>query len=201
DLQCLEHCRMDTRAFFKLCDLLTTHGKLKESKNMNIQEMVATFLYIIGHDEKFRVKRQLMRSMETVSRQFHAVLNVVLRLQDILLKKPEPVPENSTDESSQSQCGKKGGTKRRWRRVEDAKLVECLIELVNVGGWKGDNGTFKSRFSVQEKWMEEKLPGCGLKASPHIETLKKHYGAIAEMLGPECSGFGWDDANKCIIAD
>lgn len=35
--------------------------------------------------------------------------------------------------------------------------------------------------------MEQKLPGCGLKATPNIEErvkpLKKHYHTIAEMLG------------------
>lgn len=99
DLQCVENCRMDRRAFYKLCGLLATHGQLKETRNMTIEEMVATFLYIIGHDEKYRViKRQLMRSKETISRQFHAVLNSVLRLQGMLLEKPKPVPENSTDE-------------------------------------------------------------------------------------------------------
>ena len=53
--------------------------------------------------------------------------------------------------------------------------------------------------------MEDKLPGCGLRATPHIESriklLKKQYNVIAEMLGPNCSGFGWDDRNKCVTCD
>ena len=56
-----------------------------------------------------------------------------------------------------------------------------------------------------EKWMEEKLPGCGLKSSPHIESrvkhLKRQYNAIQEMLGPQASGFGWNDKDKCIICE
>ncbi|TXG69515.1 hypothetical protein EZV62_004450 [Acer yangbiense] len=40
-----------------------------------------------------------MRSGETVSRYFHNVLHSVIRLHGELLKPPEPVPENSTDES------------------------------------------------------------------------------------------------------
>ena len=37
-------------------------------------------------------------SGETVSRHFNAVLNVVIRLQGVLLKKSEPVFKNSTNE-------------------------------------------------------------------------------------------------------
>ncbi|KAJ0035630.1 hypothetical protein Pint_25813 [Pistacia integerrima] len=38
------------------------------------------------------------RSTKTVSHNFHLVLNAVLRLQTLLFKKPEAIPENSTDE-------------------------------------------------------------------------------------------------------
>ncbi|XP_031101555.1 protein ALP1-like [Ipomoea triloba] len=66
---------------------------------MTIDEMVISFLHIIAHNIKNRVlKRQIARSGETVSRQFHAVLNSVLRLHDIMFRKPEPIPDNSTDD-------------------------------------------------------------------------------------------------------
>lgn len=99
DRQCVDNCRMDRRSLDKLCSLLTTHGKLKGNKNMSISELVISFLHIIAHNVKNRVlKRQTARSGETVSRQFHSVLNSVLRLHNILLRKPEPIPENCTDE-------------------------------------------------------------------------------------------------------
>ena len=44
------------------------------------------------------LKCQIARSGEIVSRQFHSVLNSVLKLHNILLRKPEPILENSTDE-------------------------------------------------------------------------------------------------------
>ena len=47
------------------------------------------------------------------------------------------------------------------------------------------------------------MPGCGLKASPHIESrvklLKKQYCAIAEML--KASGFGWNDEEKMVVVE
>ncbi|KAG6487830.1 hypothetical protein ZIOFF_056566 [Zingiber officinale] len=100
DRQCVDNCRMDRRSLSKLCYLLTTRGKLKGNRNMSINELVISFLHIIAHNVKNRVlKRQTGRSGETISsRQFHLILNYILRLHNILLKKPEPIPENCTDD-------------------------------------------------------------------------------------------------------
>ncbi|XP_019158456.1 PREDICTED: uncharacterized protein LOC109155190 [Ipomoea nil] len=99
DVQCVDNCIMDRRTLAKLCDLLRTHGNLKDSRNATIDEMVISFLHIVAHNIKNRVlKRQTARSGETISRQFHAVLNSILRLHNMLLRKPEPIPDNSTYE-------------------------------------------------------------------------------------------------------
>ncbi|KAG6502999.1 hypothetical protein ZIOFF_035288 [Zingiber officinale] len=90
---------MDRRILVKLCYLLTARGQLQGTRNMSISELVIYFLHIIAHNVKNRVlKRQTSRSSETISRQFHLVLNFVLRLHNILLEKLKPIPENYTDE-------------------------------------------------------------------------------------------------------
>ncbi|KAL4616023.1 hypothetical protein ACB092_07G169300 [Castanea dentata] len=87
----------------------------------------------------------------------------------------------------------KRGTKFQWTAEEDDKLVECLLELA---------AGFTAKL---EELLEKKLPRCGIKASPHIEsrykTLRKQYRAIADMLGPNASGFGWNDNEKMVVVE
>jgi hypothetical protein len=99
DTTCIEQLRMSRYAFKTLCNMLETMAGLKDTKHMLVDEQVAMFLYILAHHKKNRViKYQFRRSGETISRHFHDVLHAVIRLQGELLKKPEPIPENSTDD-------------------------------------------------------------------------------------------------------
>ncbi|PWA58671.1 myb/SANT-like domain, Harbinger transposase-derived nuclease domain protein [Artemisia annua] len=66
---------------------------------MDIDEQVAIFLHIIAHNVKNRVMIcRFYHSGETISRYFSRVCNAVIRLHSHLLKKPEPVPEDSNDQ-------------------------------------------------------------------------------------------------------
>ncbi|KAA0045644.1 retrotransposon protein [Cucumis melo var. makuwa] len=48
-----------------------------------------------------------------------------------------------------------------WTKEEEGTLVECLMELVSMGGWKSDNGTFRPGYLAQlVRMMAENLPGC-----------------------------------------
>ncbi|WOL20446.1 hypothetical protein Cni_G29251 [Canna indica] len=83
--------------------------------------MVAMFLHICAHHVKNRViKRQFVRSGETINGQFNAVLNSIILCYEMLLKKPEPVPQNSTD--------------YRWKWFKnclgalDGTYVRCTVE-------------------------------------------------------------------------
>ncbi|KAL5564341.1 hypothetical protein UlMin_027505 [Ulmus minor] len=99
DANCVAQLRVNRLAFTNLCTMLESRGGLRASKYLQIDEKVAMFLHIISHHVKNRViKFQFLRSGETVSKYFHNVLYSVIRLHGELLKKPEPVPENSTDE-------------------------------------------------------------------------------------------------------
>ncbi|KAK7847989.1 hypothetical protein CFP56_005712 [Quercus suber] len=99
DTASINNVRMDKRAFRKLCDMLHIYGGFRPSKNMEMDEMVASFLHVLAHHAKNRVvARQLAWLGESISRNFNAILHAVLHLHNILFKKPEPIPENCTDE-------------------------------------------------------------------------------------------------------
>ncbi|KAB2623898.1 hypothetical protein D8674_037851 [Pyrus ussuriensis x Pyrus communis] len=91
--------------------------------------------------------------------------------------------------------------KHYWTTTEDTILVESLLELHNDPTWRADIG-FKNVGSY-DAMMEAKLPGCGLKASPHIESrikmLKAKYFALTELLA--LSGFEWNEEKMMLACE
>lgn len=92
---CIEHLRMSRGAFSRLCHILEHMGGLKATRNSSVAEQVAMFLSILGHHTKnCIVKRSYTRSGRTVSKHFHKVLNLVLRIHEFLLVRPEPIDDD-----------------------------------------------------------------------------------------------------------
>ncbi|TYJ96963.1 retrotransposon protein [Cucumis melo var. makuwa] len=78
---------------------------------------------------------------------------------------------------------------------EEGTLVEYLMELVSMGGWKSNNGTIRPGYLAQLVcMMAEKLPGYQVCTTTvidcRIKTLKRTFQAIVKMWGPACSDFG-----------
>lgn len=81
DRICKEQLRINLRCFEKLCIILESKGGLKTTRYVNVKEIVALFLHTLAHDLKNRTMQALFAwSGETVSRQFHAVLQAVLKI-------------------------------------------------------------------------------------------------------------------------
>ncbi|CAL1354282.1 unnamed protein product [Linum trigynum] len=79
-----------------------------------------------------------------------------------------------------------------------------MLELVQSGAV--ESGNFKNGgFNKLEALMVNKIPGFPLKANPHIKSrhrfFKSKYVAICEVQTGSCSGFGWDESRKCVVAD
>lgn len=98
DKNCIIHLRMDRHTFSKLVELLSTIGRLEDTKNMRVDEMVVLFILVVSHHQKNRVvKERLRRSGETVSRVVNKVVSAMMLLTPTLMKKMEAVSLESND--------------------------------------------------------------------------------------------------------
>ena len=60
-----------------------------DSINAFVEEQVAMFFHVVGHNQRFRVVHQsFRRSIETVNRHFHQVLYAVGELRAEMIKQP-----------------------------------------------------------------------------------------------------------------
>ena len=74
EVECMENLRVSRYGFSKLCQVLYDKGGLRRTKHVSIEESVAMFLNILGHNVKYRsIHLNFYRSKETISRQLNRV--------------------------------------------------------------------------------------------------------------------------------
>lgn len=79
--RCLDNFRMDKQVFYNLCDILETKGLLRDTNRIKIEEQLAMFMFIIGHNLRIRSVQELFHySGETISRHFNNVLNAIMSI-------------------------------------------------------------------------------------------------------------------------
>ncbi|XP_059664991.1 uncharacterized protein LOC132311208 isoform X2 [Cornus florida] len=79
--RCLDNFRMDKHVFYKLCDILQARGLLRHTNRIKIEEQLAIFMFIVGHNLRTRAVQELFRySGETISRHFNNVLNAIMAI-------------------------------------------------------------------------------------------------------------------------
>ncbi|WVZ96112.1 hypothetical protein U9M48_041791, partial [Paspalum notatum var. saurae] len=89
DVECVNMLRMRRAPFFHLCNLLRERNLLRDSIHSIVEEQVAMFLYVVGHNQRFKVIHQnWRRSVETVSRYFKEVLYAIGELRQEMIKAP-----------------------------------------------------------------------------------------------------------------
>ncbi|KAL4344427.1 hypothetical protein AHAS_Ahas11G0177300 [Arachis hypogaea] len=87
--KCRDVIRMSPEAFQLLCQKLRGTGRVKDSTRSTVEEKVAKFLHIIGHNVKTRTMSFFFHhSGETISRHFHNVLHAILSLEEDFFKQP-----------------------------------------------------------------------------------------------------------------
>jgi hypothetical protein len=85
DVESVSMLRMRKAPFFNLVKLFRERSLLEDTMHCCVEEQVAMFLHIVGHNQRFRViHHTFRRSFETVSRYFHQVLHAVGELRAIL---------------------------------------------------------------------------------------------------------------------
>ena len=72
--------------FYQLCDLFRSRELLKDTIHCNIEEQVAIFLHVVGHNQRFScIKFSFKRSTETIIRHFQEVLYALGELRNKLI--------------------------------------------------------------------------------------------------------------------
>jgi hypothetical protein len=89
DRECVSMIRMSRAPFFALCDLFRQRGLVPKTFGCSVEEQVAMFLHIVGHNQRFRVvHNSFVRSIEIVHRNFHQVLYAIGELRNDMIKPP-----------------------------------------------------------------------------------------------------------------
>jgi hypothetical protein len=92
DIECVAMLRMKRVPFFTFCNLLRSRKLIPETVGCPVEEQVAMFIHVVGHNQRFRVVHQCFRrSIETVSRIFHQVLYSIGELRADMIKCPSTV--------------------------------------------------------------------------------------------------------------
>ncbi|XLR47360.1 hypothetical protein S83_032020, partial [Arachis hypogaea] len=85
--KCRDVIRIGFEAFRSLCQKLRGTGRVKDSTRSTVEEQVAKFLHIIGHNVKTRtIFFFFHRSGETINHHFHNVLYAILSLEGDFVK-------------------------------------------------------------------------------------------------------------------
>ncbi|CAL1353621.1 unnamed protein product [Linum trigynum] len=108
--------------------------------------------------------------------------------------------ETQSASQAASDSDKKAREYNKWTENEDAAFIESMLHLletkeVECGNFK--NGGFKKL----EALMVKKIPGFSKNVGSRHRWFKNKHAAICEIKNGGCSGFGWDENKKTVVAD
>ena len=92
---------MKRAPFFCLCHLFRERKLLQDSIHTSIEEQVAMFLLVVGHNIRFRALQPIFRrSTEVISRYFKAVLYAVGELRAEMIRPPSTDINHKIEENN-----------------------------------------------------------------------------------------------------
>ncbi|WOH11215.1 hypothetical protein DCAR_0830695 [Daucus carota subsp. sativus] len=81
--------RMYPNVFLKLCNIIREGASLEDTRFVSVEEMVATFLLIVGHNDRYcNVRQRFNRSHFATSTNFNKVLKALNTIAPQLMVKP-----------------------------------------------------------------------------------------------------------------
>ncbi|KAK3440629.1 hypothetical protein EUGRSUZ_B00883 [Eucalyptus grandis] len=134
---CLDNFWMDKNVFYKLCQVLQSRGLLRHTNGIKIEEQLAIFLFIIGHNLRTQAVRELFRySGETISRHFNNVLIAITAVSLDFFQPPKSdVPQEVLENP------------RLYPYFKDCvRAVDCIPFLVTVA--VDEQGPFRNKNSL-----------------------------------------------------
>jgi aminoglycoside phosphotransferase family enzyme len=94
DVEAIQMLRMRRAPFYALVKTFRGRGLLTDSIHTTVEEQVAMFLHVVGHNQRFRVIHSTFRrSTKTISRYFEQVLYTIGELRGEMIK---PASMNTT---------------------------------------------------------------------------------------------------------
>nr|XP_051197038.1 uncharacterized protein LOC127310398 [Lolium perenne] len=87
NVEAIQMLRMRRAPFYALVKSFRERGRLTDSIHTSVEEQVAVFLHVVGHNQRFRViHNTFRRSTETISRYFQQVLYAIGELRGEMIK-------------------------------------------------------------------------------------------------------------------
>jgi hypothetical protein len=89
DTECMSMIKMKRAPFFELVKTFRDRSLVIDRDGVSIEEQVAMFLHVVGHNQWFRVvHHSFKRAIQTVHKHFHQVLYAVGELRNEMIKAP-----------------------------------------------------------------------------------------------------------------
>jgi hypothetical protein len=89
DVEDVQMLRMRRAPLYELVMSFRERGLLSDSIHTSVEEQVAMFLHVVGHNQRFKVMHNTFRrSIETISRYFNQVLYAIGELRQEMIKPP-----------------------------------------------------------------------------------------------------------------
>ncbi|GAV75193.1 DDE_4 domain-containing protein [Cephalotus follicularis] len=134
DRQCIELMRMSRVAYIHLFTHLRHKLWLHDSRHVSVEEKMAMFLTIIGHNERYVViKRMFQHSSQTIHKYFHKVLAAMMTFAREMIV-------DSTFDHNQDSPGAHKSLRRIFKGAVgalDGTLVHAIIPVSQQTIYKG----------------------------------------------------------------